>query len=171
QAWLDEQWRYVLDINPDRCSEGAPAGFVFGREIDRGRLGELVAAAERLLRGTGQSQKGLSGAAIDASFNPDDSDMPSPGDRHTLTVDVERGVAVLDGTAFPINSPQALRWLKVLLDRDGRPVSSSELEDFDPELLGARTDRLKKLLPPQIRALIHSKTGTGSRLVIRRDVT
>lgn len=81
-----------------------------------------------------------------------------------LRVDIACQKVTLDGKSFDVSSPQALRWLKVLADRPSEWISSDNLKEYEPELLGVRTDRLKKHFPPEILSLIDSETGKGSRL-------
>jgi hypothetical protein len=67
------------------------------------------------------------------------------------------------GKDFDLKSEQAARWLKVLADHPGAWISGPDLIQHDEELDGARTDRLRKALPPQIRRMI--ETGRrGARL-------
>jgi hypothetical protein len=89
-----------------------------------------------------------------------------------LAVDLECKTITLDGTVHDkIKSDLALRWLKVLAGHPGRWLTSSELKQYDPELDfdrktrgGVRTDRLKKLLPDAVLALIETDTTRGSRI-------
>ncbi|MFO0791967.1 MAG: hypothetical protein U0805_21100 [Pirellulales bacterium] len=87
-------------------------------------------------------------------------DAPPP----PLVVDLEQQVVILKGTRHDITSPQAVRWIKVLADRVGQWVSGSDLVQFDNQLDGVRTDRLRKYLPPDIDQIIESRTGGGSRI-------
>jgi hypothetical protein len=82
-----------------------------------------------------------------------------------LTVDLSKRVVILDGKPFDVASEQALRWVKVLADRPGVWVSSRELESLDTDLVGVRTDKLRRHLPVEILKMIESRPGTGSRLM------
>lgn len=58
----------------------------------------------------------------------------------------------------------AVRWLKVLSDHAGSWISGPDLGDYDAELIGARTDRLRKSLPTSICKLIETSRRFGARL-------
>ncbi len=82
-----------------------------------------------------------------------------------LVADVNRMTITLDGVSHDVDSEDAVRWVKVLADRSGEWVSSSELKIYDIELDGSRPDRLKRYLPEAILSLIQSNTRKGSRIV------
>jgi hypothetical protein len=81
-----------------------------------------------------------------------------------LSVDVSRRTITFDGASNEVPSVSALRWVKVLAEHRGEWISGSELEEYDPELDGVRTDRLRKRLPESIRTVIDSDRGKGSRI-------
>jgi hypothetical protein len=81
-----------------------------------------------------------------------------------LTVDLPSKMLTFDGTAYPVRSERALRWVKVLADRAPAWVSSKELSRLDRDLLADRTDKFKKSLPAEVLKLIDSQTGAGSRI-------
>lgn len=88
------------------------------------------------------------------------SNKPSPP---RLTVDLACKTVTLDGTKYDVSSDNAIRWVKVLADHPGEWISGSELTKYDSDLI-VRTDRLKRFLPTQVRALIEQRTGAGSRI-------
>lgn len=81
-----------------------------------------------------------------------------------LQVDLACMTVTLDGHKHELDSKQALRWIKVLAEHPGQWISKSELQGYDRELDGTRTDRLKKFLPADVSSLIESKTGKGTRI-------
>lgn len=81
-----------------------------------------------------------------------------------IAVDLDAMTVSLDGTKHDVKSRQALRWIRVLSRRPGEWFSSTWLVECDKELLGARTDKLRRYLPPEVDCLIDSSPGTGSRL-------
>jgi hypothetical protein len=83
-----------------------------------------------------------------------------------LSLDVEGGTVTLDGRCHHISSKQALRWLAVLSKHPGEWISNRKLSEYDRDLADVRTDKVKKRLPPEVIALIESRTGAGSRLVL-----
>jgi len=84
----------------------------------------------------------------------------------SIMVDLERRTATIVATRkeFELKSEQSLRWLKVLAENEGKWISGSNLKDYDPELEGGRTDRLRKGLPLQLRRLIKTSKRFGARL-------
>src|SRR5262249_43607132 len=97
---------------------------------------------------------------------PDDEPSPVPPAvapaPKRLTVSIECRTVTLDDQTFDVPSAQAVRWLKVLSDHPGEWIAAPELKKYDPNLEGARTDRLKTQLPDPVQALIDSETGKGS---------
>ncbi len=92
-----------------------------------------------------------------------------PVDARRIQVDLAQMTICLDGETFSdVQSPHALRWIKVLAEQPGVWISSKELLNYDSELDGCRTDKLRRHLPPQILKLISSKNGKGSRLLFGR---
>jgi hypothetical protein len=90
-----------------------------------------------------------------------------------IIVDIDRKTITLDGKAVPLNSKaskadteKALRWVKALAERPGEWLTSANLGQIDDQLLSARPDKFKHVLPDEINALIESRTGAGSRLTI-----
>jgi hypothetical protein len=81
-----------------------------------------------------------------------------------LTIDLAKREVILEGERIDVNSEQALRWIKVLAEHSGEFISSCQLQEYDPNLINIRTDKLKAFLPPKILALIDSQTGAGSRI-------
>lgn len=79
-------------------------------------------------------------------------------------VDLSRMTITVDATSYDVKSINALRWVKVLSDHPGEWISSTELNSYDPDLDGCRTDRLLPMLPDLIKNLIDTQTGRGSRL-------
>ena len=100
--------------------------------------------------------------SIDVLTN-EDNQKKKPKKRK-LTVSVEKQSAILDGKEYDLKSAQVARWIKVLVDHEGEWISSPRLKDYDFELDEARTDRLKKNIPDEIRSLIESTPQRGSRL-------
>src|SRR5262249_23009329 len=86
-----------------------------------------------------------------------------------LMVDLKHKTITLGNNVHDVKSEQALRWVKVLAQDPGQWVSGPKLYTYDPEWVGARTDRLKKELPEQVKDLIESRRGGGSRLTIPAD--
>jgi hypothetical protein len=84
--------------------------------------------------------------------------------RSMIDVDLDRRTATLDGKPYEVTSTQALRWVKVLAEHAGKWISGTELAEYDEELDGVRTDKLRPHLPAKISALIDSKPGGGSRI-------
>ena len=82
--------------------------------------------------------------------------------RARLRIDEDHGQAILDGRAYTVDSDRAAI-LQILLDNLGNWVSSTEMVDSCPRLLGVRPGRWIKALPEPIRALIDS-SGKGCRL-------
>jgi hypothetical protein len=89
---------------------------------------------------------------------------PAPPPPARLAVNLECRTLTLDGETYDVDSVQALRWVRVLAERPGEWVSGADLSKYDPELDGARPDKLKKPLPGALLSLINSETGKGSRL-------
>lgn len=81
-----------------------------------------------------------------------------------LMVDLACKTIAFDGETHDISSDTALRWVKVLADHPNEWLSSTDLCSYDPELLIARTDRLRRFLPDTIQRLLHSKRGKGTRI-------
>jgi hypothetical protein len=81
-----------------------------------------------------------------------------------LTVYLPGLTVTLDGWTYEVESEQALRWVKVLADHAGEWISGPKLKEYDQELDGARTNRLKRFLPPEILSLISTDQSKGSRL-------
>jgi hypothetical protein len=93
---------------------------------------------------------------------------PSPASSPALlTVDLDRMTITLLDQSYEVKSEAALRWVKVLADHAGDWISSPKLKDYDPELDGCRPDQLKDYLPDAVLDLIESRTGAGSRLLLR----
>jgi hypothetical protein len=90
----------------------------------------------------------------------------APSARHETVpaVDLARKTIKYRRKVHDIESERALRWVKVLAEHPGEWISAPELSNFDCELTGVRTDRLKKFLPRRIRSLIESDRKRGSRL-------
>jgi hypothetical protein len=84
--------------------------------------------------------------------------------RPRLTVDLARRTLTLDGTTFDVTSENALRWVKVLADHPGEWIATKALRGYDPDLQVQRTDRIRGFLPDQVKGLIESQTGGGSRI-------
>jgi hypothetical protein len=91
-------------------------------------------------------------------------DDPKPSKPARPTVNLERRTVSLGDQTWDVKSVQALRWLKVLSDHPGEWIAGTALAGHDPDLDGARTDRLRKFLPEPVQSLIDSGTGKGSRL-------
>jgi hypothetical protein len=91
---------------------------------------------------------------------------PRPATSETArpTVNLECRTVTLGDRTWDVKSVQALRWLKVLSDHPGEWIAGAALANHDFDLDGARTDRLKKVLPEPVQSLIDSETGKGSRL-------
>jgi len=88
-----------------------------------------------------------------------------PTQQSRIRVDLKRLTISLDGKEFNVPSEQACRWIKVLASRPGIWISSAGLRDHDKELDGVRTYKLRLHVPPEINALVESRTGIGSRLM------
>jgi hypothetical protein len=80
-----------------------------------------------------------------------------------LLVDLASNTATLNGTPYDVRSSQTLRWVKVLADHPGEWIAGPDLQTYDAELDGVRTDKLRPYLPSEIATLIDSSTGKGSR--------
>jgi hypothetical protein len=93
---------------------------------------------------------------------PDDEPPSAPPKR--LIVSIECLTVTLDDQTYEVDSLQAVRWMKVLSEHPGVWLTPTDVAGYDPELDGARLDRLKKFIPISVRDLIDSKTGRGSRL-------
>jgi hypothetical protein len=74
---------------------------------------------------------------------------------------IKSEVATLDGDPYQL-SPDAAEILQKLLEANGRPVSSTDMKFSE----GSRPDRVIKRMPPEIRAIIRSKPGTGYWLAL-----
>lgn len=81
-----------------------------------------------------------------------------------LSVNVETQTAYLDGMAYPLDSELSAHFLSALLQKPGAFVSSTDMGKSNPQLSGTRIDRLR--IPPQIRALVDSKPGSGYRVLL-----
>ena len=83
-----------------------------------------------------------------------------------VTVDIGSLTAtfIKSNKTIEIRSRQSAKYLKVLADNPGKWITGSELDQYDPDLDGARTDRLRKGLPPKLQSLIETSTRKGSRL-------
>jgi hypothetical protein len=127
------------------------------REAVVARLEEILKALEEFLHVPPQGSPGH-------GQQREDELQPALAETPRLTANVERGTVTLDGQTFDVDSAQAVRWLKVLCDHPRDWIASPDLKRFDPDLDGARTDRLKKSLPEPVQSLIDSETGKGSRL-------
>ncbi len=88
------------------------------------------------------------------------------GDTGNISVDIARQTVTLNGTPFDVASVQSLRWVKVLAEHPGTWITGPDLVQYDSELDGVRTDKLRPKLPASIDQLIESGTGRGSRLVL-----
>jgi len=86
--------------------------------------------------------------------------------RYRMWVDIDTQIVAIDGVEHQVASLLAVRWLNVLWQRANEWVSSAELSEIDPKLIGALPHRLKKFFPKPILTLIESKPGTGSRLLL-----
>jgi hypothetical protein len=82
----------------------------------------------------------------------------------SLSISVETLTVASNGKVYDVASGQALRWLNVLAKHPGEWIAGRALKDYDGELDGVRTDKLKQHLPSEILALIESDPGKGSRL-------
>jgi hypothetical protein len=86
-----------------------------------------------------------------------------------IAVDLDAMTIALDGQVTAIRNKMALRWLKVLIEHPNKWISGPELKKYDVTFPSSiRLDRLKEYLPPQIRSLIDSATGKGSRISSRK---
>jgi hypothetical protein len=81
-------------------------------------------------------------------------------------VDLAKKTVAYGGETYDVKSEQALRMLKILASSPGEWFRPKQLEAADEELIGLRTDRLKKDLPSRIRKLIDSQRGAGVRLLL-----
>ncbi len=80
-----------------------------------------------------------------------------------ISVDLARRQVVIDGQSYDVNSENALRWVKVLIEHPGEWITGGELEKYDANLIGIRTDRLRPYLPEELLQHIESEPGIGSR--------
>lgn len=81
-----------------------------------------------------------------------------------LTVSIEKITATLDGKEYDLKSEYQARWLKVYAEHPGEWISGPRLEEYDSELSGSRTDRLRSGLPQEIESLIETSKRKGARL-------
>jgi len=84
-----------------------------------------------------------------------------------VRVDLNRQMVIIDGDEIQLRSLQHCHFVNALVQASGSWVSGRELSSTNPELHGARFDRILKLLPPQVLALIKSKSGAGYLLQVR----
>jgi len=144
-SWLDFEADGELEVVPD-----------FPAEL----LAELTSVADALHRLGSAPTAEPTGKETPKGAQPTGEEPV----KHQLTVDLKGWTVTLDTDKYDVKSEQALRWVKVLVEHPGEWISGKELESHDPELIGARTYRLKQHLPKQILDMIDSETGRGSRI-------
>jgi hypothetical protein len=110
---------------------------------------------------------------VDNSENNSGSNFSSAkqtvGRQSSLFVDLTtlRATLFVTGKApkiFNLPSEQCARWTKVLSDHPGVWIPGPSLEDYDSELEGARTDRLRKQLPRGMRKFVETSKRLGARV-------
>lgn len=84
--------------------------------------------------------------------------------KRRIVVDLAKKTITFDDATYDVDSDQALRWVQVLASHLGEWISGPDLEKYDPNLIGVRTDKLQLYLPKAILNLIESQPGKGSRL-------
>lgn len=99
---------------------------------------------------------------VGAEVNPVDDPPAKKG----FSVNIPKLTATLNGKTFDLTGDNQARWLHVLATNPGVWVSGPRMEDYDPELLGVRTDRARKDLPGEIEVLIETTTRKGARLTL-----
>jgi hypothetical protein len=82
----------------------------------------------------------------------------------TLSVDIPKQIATLNGVEYDLKSEQQARWLKVYCDHPGDWISGPQLLDYDSELDGTRTYKVRRGLPEKIDRLIETSRRKGCRL-------
>ncbi len=101
-----------------------------------------------------------------------DSAAENDKGQQSLTVSIEGKSATLDGTTYDLTGEVQARWLHVLAEHPWHWISGPTLVKYDRKLYGARTDKVRKNLPPTIARLIEVKKTKGARLKLRKnDVT
>jgi hypothetical protein len=89
--------------------------------------------------------------------------LPQPEPASRLVIDVPNHRAVLDGNTIELEHEQAI-FLDLLLERRGNWISGPEMKTVNSHLNDCRFERLKKSLPPALRALVEAKRGAGYRI-------
>jgi hypothetical protein len=82
-----------------------------------------------------------------------------------LEINKNDNIAVLNGTPYPLHHFQTLI-LSLLLDANGKWLSSREMIEAQPLLAGERIDRRVKTLPKAIRTLVKPEKSKGYRLLL-----
>jgi hypothetical protein len=124
-------------------------------------LEEVAALQERIRRERAKLLWQTPPSAMSCERPVEQAQEPLPP---RLKVDLARKTVTLDGVPHEVSSDNSLRWVKVLSEHPSEWISAPELKDHDEELYGARPDRLKQFLPPEILSLIYSNRRKGSRL-------
>ena len=89
---------------------------------------------------------------------------PQPKTLPAIRVASDLEYAIVEGKRVQLPSKRLALFLASITGKRGGWISTKEIQSFDPELYGARCDRLKRQLPPEIKPFIVSKPGTGYRL-------
>ena len=83
-------------------------------------------------------------------------------ERHQLSVDVDRLIAVLDGASYTLQSKTQAQVLSRFLELEGEPVTEEEMKAHAGS--SERPFRTLGTLPGPIRDLFRTKRGVGTRL-------
>lgn len=101
------------------------------------------------------------GIAVEHTTSQPREDHP-PGP--WLRIDLDTETLTINGKSYSVTSKNALRWIRVLIDNEGKFIAGKDLKSYDDELIDAQTSKLRKHLPRQVNNLIEAKSGKGSRI-------